>query len=154
MNSLDRRPILIVEDNDEDFEATMWVLRKSAYDVPVVRCKDGSEAVAYLDKNDATTGGASAPIPAIVLLDLNMPRMDGRQVLKHIKTSANLSSLPVIVVTTSAMSGDVTSCYRLGANSYVVKPVNMVKLREMVNGLIDYWFGLVQLPQSEGRNEN
>jgi DNA-binding response OmpR family regulator len=152
MNLHHHRPILIVEDNDEDFEATMWALRKSRFEVPIIRCKDGEDALSYLENRQRSGEEKTSPVPAIILLDLNLPRTDGREVLKRIKTSVRLSSLPVVVVTTSASNSDVEASYKLGANSYVVKPVSMVKLREMVEGLIEYWFLLVRLPQSEGRD--
>jgi CheY-like chemotaxis protein len=147
MNLHHHRPILIVEDNDEDFEATMWALRKSRFKVPIIRCKDGEHALTHLESLHKSGEETPSPMPAIILLDLNLPRTGGREVLKQIKSSERLSSLPVVVVTTSASSSDVEACYKLGANSYVVKPVGMVKLREMVDGLIEYWFLLVLLPQ-------
>ena len=153
MSQISRRPILIVEDSDEDFEAAVWALEKAAVTIPVVRCKDGEEAIDYLDNartHKAPDGAMDAPrFPAIVFLDLNLPRSDGNQVLAHIKTSRRLRSLPVIVVTTSKRRRDVQTCYQLGANSFVVKPVSMVTLRELMAALAEYWFSLVLLPEPE-----
>ena len=148
MSLASHKPILIVEDNDEDFEATIWALRKASVEIPVIRCKDGEQALDYLEAR-AHSGHQALPSPALVLLDLNLPRSNGQDLLKHIKTSHELRSLPIIVITTSANQGDVKACYRLGANSYVVKPVDITHLLELVKGLIDYWFRLVLLPQSE-----
>jgi CheY-like chemotaxis protein len=147
MNLRHHRPILIVEDSDEDFEATMWAFQKSRFDIPVIRCKDGEDALSHLENLHKCGEEKPSAVPAIILLDLNLPRTDGREVLKRIKSSVGLSSLPIIVITSSASNSDVEACYKLGANSYVVKPVNMVRLREMVKGLIEYWFLLVLLPQ-------
>ncbi len=149
MSSTERRLILIVEDSDEDFEAMLWALQKSSIEVPIVRCKDGEQAIDYLEKRGQYANIGSVALPAIILLDLNLPRTNGCQVLNHVRTSERLSSLPVIVVTTSANVGDVDACYRGGANSYVMKPVNMTKLRELMQGLIEYWFHLVILPVPE-----
>jgi CheY-like chemotaxis protein len=151
------RPILIVEDSDEDFEAAIWALEKAAVAVPVVRCKDGEQAIDYLEnaRLDAPVDGAPFPatdaplFPAIVFLDLNLPRSDGNHVLTHMKASRRLKSLPVIVITTSKLRRDVQTCYRLGANSFIVKPVSMVKLRELMAVLAEYWFSLVVLPEPE-----
>lgn len=148
-NLWDQRPILIVEDSNEDFEATLWALRKTSVEVPVLRCKDGDEAIAYLDQ----CWHPNKPDhrwPAIVLLDLNLPRTDGRQVLQHIKSVEALKALPVIVLTTSTNPRDIEACYRYGANSYVEKPVSLTKLQDLMRGLAEYWFRLVLLPKTGG----
>jgi CheY-like chemotaxis protein len=146
------RPILIVEDNDEDFEATMWVLRKSPIPIPVVRCRDGEEAIHFV--NGLEGDEDASLVPAIALLDLQLPQADGHHVLKRIKASALLGSLPVIIVTSSLRPRDVDNSYRLGANSYAVKPATLTKLRELVERLIEYWFHVVQLPRPGGRHAN
>ncbi len=150
MKFIDVRPILIVEDSDEDFEATVWALRKSLYEVSIYRCKDGEQALDYLEHRGKFAETEAGPVPALILLDLNLPRTDGRLVLEHIKASERLRTVPVVVVTTSANPKDVETCYRFGANSYVQKPVSMVKLREMVTSLIEYWFRVVLLPVESG----
>jgi CheY-like chemotaxis protein len=153
MSQIARRPILIVEDSDEDFEAAVWALGKASITVPVVRCKDGEQAIYYLENAGAGEAQDEAmdarPFPAIVFLDLNLPRSDGNEVLTHMKSSRRLKSLPVVVITTSKLRRDVQACYRLGANSFVVKPVGMVKLRELMAVLAEYWFSLVLLPEPE-----
>lgn len=143
---IDQGPILIVEDSDEDFAATLWVFKKSPVLVPIVRCKDGEQAIDYLEKRGQYAAPNVTEPPAIVLLDLNLPRTNGHQVLKHIKSSERLQRLPVIVLTSSARPEDVQACYRNGSNSYVVKPIGIAKLREMVEKLVDYWFRLSLLP--------
>lgn len=147
MSLIDHRPILIVEDSDEDFAATLWALQKAAVDIPIVRCKDGEQAINYLEKRGEYAEREGLLFPAIVLLDLNLPRTNGHQVLKHIKSTEHLRFLPVIVLTSSANRGDVQTCYQNGGNSYVVKPVGMPKLRELVHDLAEYWFRLSLLPE-------
>jgi CheY-like chemotaxis protein len=146
MKLIDQGPILIVEDSDEDFAATLWAFKKCSLSVPIVRCKDGEQAVDYLEKRGNYTAPTATEFPAIVLLDLNLPRVNGHGVLKHIKASEGLRQLPVIVLTSSARMEDVQACYQNGSNSYLVKPIGMANLREMVCDLVDYWFRLSLLP--------
>lgn len=150
MSLTDARPILIVEDSDEDFETTLWALKKSSVEVSISRCVDGDQAIAYLDSCGNVAEGGPPKLPALVLLDINLPRTDGRQVLKHIKTSEHLKSVPVVIVSTSSNPRDVETCYQFGANSYVVKPTSTVKLRELLKGLLEYWLRLVLLPNEQG----
>lgn len=154
MNLIDPRPILIVEDSDEDFEATLWALKKASIEIPIVRCKDGELAIDYLEKHGKYAAGNASGFPAIVLLDLNLPRMKGQQVLKHIKTSDHLRLLPVVVVTSSKSREDIQSSYQNGGNSYVVKPVGSAKLRELVNDLVEYWYRLSLLPDLMTSDDN
>lgn len=149
MSIKDTRPILIVEDSDEDFEAIAWAFKRSTIEIPLIRFKDGDQAIEYL-QGSGESGEArrdTARLPAIVLLDLNMRRTDGKEVLAHIKSSERLRLVPVVVVTSSSTNRSVEMCYRMGANSYVVKPGNMQKLRELVESLAEYWFRLVRLPE-------
>jgi CheY-like chemotaxis protein len=146
MNLIDHRPIMVVEDSDEDFAVTLWAFEKTSMAVPIVRCKDGEQAIDYLEKRGKYAPGNDTQTPAIILLDLNLPRTNGHQVLKHIKTSERLRRLPVVVVTSSARTEDVQACYQNGSNSYVVKPIGTAKLREMVGGLVEYWFRISLLP--------
>jgi CheY-like chemotaxis protein len=146
MSLIDPRPILIVEDSDEDFAATMWALEKASTAIPIIRCKNGELAIDYLERRGEYVGGKATPFPAIILLDLNLPRTNGHQVLKHIKTSDHLKRLPVIVLTSSKSRADIESCYQNGSNSYVAKPIGIAKLRELLDGLVEYWFRLSLLP--------
>ena len=154
MNVVDHRPILIVEDSDEDFAATLWAFEHASVKVPLVRCKDGEEAIDYLEKLGKQAAMNLTHFPAIILLDLNLPRTTGYQVLKHIKTSNRLRVLPVIVVTSSKSREDIQSCYQNGSNSYVVKPLGIAKLRDLVQGLVEYWFRLSLLPELIATDED
>jgi CheY-like chemotaxis protein len=146
MSLIDDRPILIVEDSDEDFAVTLWAFERISLKVPIIRCKDGEQAIDYLEKRGKYAPENATQTPAIVLLDLNLPRTNGHQVLKHIKTSERLRRLPVVVLTSSARTDDVQACYHNGSNSYVVKPIGIAKLGEMVGDLVEYWFRLSLLP--------
>jgi len=154
MNLIDHRPILIVEDSDEDFAATLWALDKASIKIPIVRCKDGELAIDYLEKRGTYAAGKAPQLPAIILLDLNLPRTNGHQVLKHIKTSNRLKILPVIVFTSSKTREDIQSCYQNGSNSYLAKPIGIAELRKLVHDLAEYWFRLSLLPDLKVMNED
>ena len=118
--------ILIVEDNDDDFEATERALRRnSSLANPIERCLDGEEAWKRLNSNEDCS-------PGLILLDLNMPGMDGRQLLKLIKGDEALRSIPVVIMTTSAEEDDVESCYDMGANTYIRKPISWAEFAEAI----------------------
>jgi CheY-like chemotaxis protein len=140
-----RRPILVVEDSDEDYAAFLRAFRKMPIDTPVCRCKDGDDCLDYLygsgiyaDKNPAR--------PSLLLLDLNLPGTDGREVLEKVEADAHLKTIPIVVVTTSASPEDVEHCYRNGANSYVTKSHDWPRFENNVRTLLDYWFNAAVLP--------
>jgi len=114
-NTLSSQPILLVEDSPEDFEATQRAFRKSGLKNPLVRCEDGDQALDYLYRRGEYADPARSPRPGVVLLDLNLPGTDGRQVLSEIKGDERLRDIPVVVLTTSADERDITACYRAGA---------------------------------------
>lgn len=143
------QPILLVEDSPEDYEATVRAFRKSGLKNPIHRCEDGEEALDYLFRRGRYEDPASSPCPGVILLDLNLPGTDGRQVLTEIKNDENLKKIPVVVLTTSVDERDIDACYRAGANSYIQKPVDVdgfVKAIERLNG---WWFEVVILPRGE-----
>jgi len=109
---------------------------------------DGEEAMDFLLRRGRYTNAAAAPRPDLVLLDLNMPKLDGRQVLQRIRQDADLRSLPVVVLTTSKQEEDVIRSYDLGCNSFITKPVDIVSFMRTVKELGSYWFELVTLPPS------
>ena len=149
MPNTPNQPILLVEDSPEDYEATLRAFRRSGLKNPVVRCEDGEEALDYLYRRGAWTDPDRSPRPGVVLLDLNLPGTDGRQVLSEIKQTERLKDIPVVVLTTSSDERDIKACYQAGANSYIQKPVDIdgfVKAIERLNG---YWFEVVILPKGE-----
>ncbi len=141
-----RHLILIVEDSDEHFEAIRRAFAKTGITNPIHRCCDGDEALDYLFCRGVYADAANAPRPAVMLLDLNLPGTDGREVLDCLKADPQLRILPVVVLSTSSNPGDIELCYRTGASSYIVKPVRFDDFLKTVENLKSYWFDTVALP--------
>lgn len=142
------QPILLVEDSPEDFETTQRAFRKSGLRNPIFRCADGDEALDYLFHRGKYADAGKAPRPGVILLDLNLPGTDGREVLTEVKADPVLKHIPVIVLTTSSDQRDVDACYRAGASSYIQKPVDLDGFMRAIERLNDYWFEVVILPKS------
>ena len=141
--------IMVVEDSPEDFEATLRGFRKAGLKNPVVHCQDGDDALDYLFRRGIHAPPAEAPRPAVILLDLNLPGTDGREVLAEVKADESLRSIPVVVLTTSSDERDIQACYQAGANSYVKKPVNLDGFLAAIQRLKDYWLEITLLPRAE-----
>jgi len=141
-----RHTILVVEDNPEDYEATRRAFARLGVAAPIHRCADGDEALDYLFRRDAFAG--STPRPGLILLDLNLPGTDGREVLAEIKSDRALRHIPVVVLTTSSDAGDVDACYASGGNAYMQKPVDLAGFMAAMRSLADYWLGTASLPAS------
>lgn len=141
-------PILVVEDSDEDFETLTRVMGRAHIVNPILRCCDGEEALDFLNQEGSYGQGKEAPRPSLILLDLNLPGTNGREVLQHIKQNADLSEIPTVILTTSSNPKDLKFCYAHGANSYVLKPMSLKKFQQSIQTLIDYWFGVVTLLDS------
>ena len=139
-----RPAILLIEDNVEDYEVAQRILQRVT-DRPILHCTDGDSALDYLNQRETFTQTPRALRPALILLDLNLPATDGREVLRQIKQDARLQTIPVVIFTTSARLRDVDLCYRLGANSYVVKPVDFQRLTRVLELLAMYWIEVVTL---------
>ena len=139
--------ILIVEDSDDDYMATVRAFKKANIVNPVQRCTNGDQAIDYLLQRGEFTDPDKAPRPNIILLDLNLPGTDGREVLRKIKADPKLQKIPVIVLTTSNAEQDIEQCYAAGANSYVQKPVDLVGFIQSIARLTDYWFNVSLLPK-------
>jgi CheY-like chemotaxis protein len=140
-------PLLIVEDSDEDFEVFRRHLQKSPVMVPLLRCKNGEEALALLSRTGNYAGDMGAPLPSVILLDLNLPLIDGREVLMRIKQVESLKSIPVVIFTTSSNPKDVEECYKNGANRYIVKAIDFIQLKKDVECIINYWIDVTILPK-------
>lgn len=147
MRESPNQPILLVEDSPEDFEATERAFRRAGLKNPIFRCADGDAALDFLYRRGRYADPASAPRPGIVLLDLNLPGTDGREVLEVVKADANLKQIPIVVLTTSSDERDVQACYRAGANSYIQKPVDLDGFMRAIEHLNGYWFEVVILPR-------
>lgn len=141
--------ILLVEDNPDDYEATERSLRKNHLLNPIHWCQSGQDAYDYLHKINAYANDDSVRTPILMMLDLNMPGMDGRQLLREMKKSDDLRRIPIIILTTSNDPVDVDDCYSLGASTYIQKPVDFKGLTESIKTMKDYWFGIAILPARE-----
>ncbi len=143
----DLKTILIVDDSPKDVELTIAALSEKNLANLVVVAEDGVEALDYLHKRGKFAGYRNGN-PAVILLDIKMPRMNGIEVLKYIRTDPKFKFIPVIMVTSSGEEKDLVESYKLGANSYVVKPVDIVQFIEAIKALGQYWAVINQLPPS------
>ncbi|BAY37072.1 response regulator receiver protein [Nostoc sp. NIES-2111] len=139
-------PLLVVEDSNEDFEALQRFLQRSPLKITIQRCVNGEQALAFLYRTGDYSDRQNFPRPGLILLDLNLPGTDGREVLRRIKEDDNLKTIPVVVFTTSDNPKDIDDCYRYGVNSYIVKPINFEQLKQDVQTLVNYWFEVTALP--------
>ncbi|HET9692289.1 MAG TPA: response regulator [Acidimicrobiales bacterium] len=135
--------ILLVEDSAADIRLTQEALRDSKLANELSVARDGIDALAFLRREPPHE---AAPRPDLVVLDLNLPRMGGREVLAAMKADPALRSIPVAVLTTSAEEADILASYELGANCYITKPLGMEQFVTIVQSIEDFWFGVVQLP--------
>jgi CheY-like chemotaxis protein len=143
---MNTKVILLVEDNPDDVELTLRALKKSKIMNEVVVSQDGIEALDYLFATGKHAGRDAKILPQVVLLDLKMPKMDGLEVLQRIRKDERTKLLPVVVLTTSSEDRDRVESYKLGANSYVRKPVDFNQFAEAVNQLGLYWLVLNETP--------
>jgi CheY-like chemotaxis protein len=130
-------PILLVEDNEADAELALRAFRRRKISNPVYVVRDGEEALDYVERRGAFA--ENAPVPSVILLDLRIPKVDGLEVLRHLKQHPIYRNIPVVVLTTSAEDRDVRRSYELGAASYIVKPVEFEKFQEVVERIDLYW---------------
>lgn len=137
------RPILLVEDNPMDLDLTRRAFARRRLANPLLVARDGAEAIELIDGWQA-----ERPPPAIVLLDLKLPRVDGLDVLRRLRAHPTLGAVPVVILTTSTEDQDVRAAYRLGANSYIVKPVDFEKFMAVVAQIDIYWLVLNHPPQA------
>lgn len=135
--------ILLVEDNPGDVVLTKAAFKKADFDYELYIATDGEKALDFLAKSGDYT---EAVTPDIILLDLNLPRMDGFELLQQAKSMLNIKRIPVIILTSSEAEVDVVKTYDLYANSYIVKPVNLEKFASIVQSLGDFWFNSCKLP--------
>ncbi len=139
--------ILLVDDNDEDRHSTVRAIRKAGLANNIELCESGDIALDYLYRQNGFADPASSPRPGMILLDLEMPGLDGREVLTRIKEDEGLKNIPVIVLTSSIAVPDIENCYAGGANSYLQKPISFPGLIEAIQKLADFWFEIVVLPK-------
>ena len=138
--------ILLVEDDPGDQELTRRAFEEGRILNRLEIVEDGQQALDYLRRRGAFADADRAPRPDLVLLDLNLPRLDGREVLKAMRADADLRSIPVVVLTTSREEDDVAQTYDLGVNSFISKPLDMDEFVGLLRSLEQYWFEVVRLP--------
>jgi chemotaxis family two-component system response regulator Rcp1 len=142
--------ILLVEDNPGDARLAVEALKDSKIHNNLYHVEDGVEAMRFLHREERY---AEVPLPDLILLDLNLPRKDGREVLEEIKDDPALKLIPVVVLTTSEAERDLVRTYGLHANAYVVKPIDLDRFIEVVRAIEDFWFSIVKLPQMDERTD-
>jgi CheY-like chemotaxis protein len=141
--------ILIVEDSDEDFYAFLRAAQNLEFvqqlPYPFLRFQDGDETLDYLFHQEQYQE-LDAPLPVLILLDLNLPGTDGREIIHQVKSDSGLLMVPIIVFTTSNNARDIQTCYGYGANSYLLKPMGSGKMQQTIQQLFQYWLNLAILP--------
>ena len=145
-----RKSILLVEDNPDDEALALRALKQNNILNEVIVAHDGVEALDYLFRRGTHAGRDASKQPAVILLDLKLPKIDGLEVLKLLRADEHLKLLPVVILTSSREEQDLINGYRLGANSYIRKPVDFIKFVEAVRQLGVYWLVLNEPPPTNG----
>jgi chemotaxis family two-component system response regulator Rcp1 len=140
--------VLLVEDSPGDVRLTKEAFRDANRSIHLHVAFDGVEAMAFLRREGVH---AHAPRPDLILLDLNLPKMDGREVLAHIKEDDSLKTIPTVILTTSSAEADIVKSYQLQANCYLTKPVQLDAFESLVKSINDFWLTKVKLPQQESK---
>jgi len=135
--------VLLVEDSPGDVRLTREAFKDAKVHISLHVASDGAEAMAFLGREGSYV---NAPRPDLILLDLNLPKKDGREVLEEIKESASLKTIPVVILTTSASEKDILRSYRLHANCYITKPVDLAGFLKVVKSIDNFWLSVVKLP--------
>jgi chemotaxis family two-component system response regulator Rcp1 len=148
MNTTAARPIeiLLVEDSPSDAELTIEALREAKISNQLSTVEDGVQAMQFLRRQGPY---AEAPRPDLILLDLNLPRKDGREVLAELKTDETLKTIPIVVLSTSRSDQDILRAYQLSANCYIIKPVDFAQFLAVVKTIESFWLTVVTLPRGE-----
>jgi two-component system, response regulator len=141
--------ILMAEDDDEDKMLARDALEEARVKNPLETVSNGEELMDYLNRKGKFSDPKSSPVPGIILLDLNMPKKDGREALREIKANPELRRIPVIIMTTSSAEEDILRSYDLGVSGYISKPVTFEGLVEVMRSLKRYWLEIVELPQGD-----
>lgn len=142
------QPLIIIEDSDDDFEATIRALkRKSGLENPIIRFEDGNSLMAYLNTEYPEDELQPNQLPALILLDLNLPGKTGHKILEELKKDPKFKIIPVVILTTSSDNRDIDICYEKGANSFIVKPVDIEAFTSSLQHVKEYWFDVSALPK-------
>jgi CheY-like chemotaxis protein len=140
-------PLLIAEDSDEDFEVLELLMQQMQVRNPIYRCTNGDKVLDFVYQDEGQRHGQR---PSVILLDLNLPGTDGRDVLEQLKQDQSFREIPIVVFTTSSNPRDIEFCYRNGANGYLIKPVDSEELERTVQAFVDYWLQTNVPPANEG----
>lgn len=138
--------VLLVEDNPADQKLTIRALNKGKVKTNLQIVEDGVEAMNYLEHKEKYTNRQEYPLPDLILLDINLPRMNGLDVLKNIRQHAQLKTIPIIMLTTSSHERDIVESYKFGVNAYINKPVQIDDFTKAIRTIEDFWFCLTLLP--------
>jgi CheY-like chemotaxis protein len=141
------RPILLVEDNPMDLDLTLQALEGNGVANPIVACRDGEEALEYMERHRSP---GDLQVPIVVLLDLRLPKVDGIEVLRQARSDPVWRQVPIVVMTTSRENRDIETAYGLGVNSYIVKPVDFLTFTEVVKSIKVYWLLTNEPPFRDG----
>ena len=136
--------ILLVEDNEGDIVLTLEALKDAKLKNKISVVRDGEEALQFLYKEEEYVGQDA---PQLILLDINLPKIDGKEVLQRIKSDPDLKKIPVVILTTSSSERDILEAYNNHANCYITKPVNLDKFIDVIHTVEDFWLSIVQLPK-------
>ena len=142
-----RKPILVVDDDPADQEMIALAFKRAGVESPIVAVDDGQEALDYLQAQGRFRSRSHEDLPTVIILDLDMPRMDGFEFLRQVKAHPDFTSIPVVVLTTSEFDKDLSQSYTLGANSCIAKPGDFEQLVEIARAVGTYWCGLNRVPQ-------
>jgi len=142
-----RKPIMVVEDDPADQEMIALAFKRAGVESPIVAVVDGQEALDYLQAQGRFRERPPEDLPAVIVLDLDMPRMDGFEFLRRVKPTPDLAAIPVVVLTTSEFDKDLSQSYALGANSCITKPGDFERLVEVARAVHEYWCEINQVPK-------
>ena len=132
-------PLLIAEDSDEDFEVLELLMQQMKVKNPIYRCTNGDKVLDFVYQDGEAGVECHPQRPLVILLDLNLPGTDGREVLEQLKQDQSFQNIPIVIFTTSANPKDIEFCYQKGANGYLIKPVDSDELERTVQAFVDYW---------------
>ena len=149
MDSITTITILVAEDDADDRLLVKDALNKCRMATNLYFVKDGEDLLDFLHRRGKFKGKKTSPRPSLILLDLNMPKKDGREALKEIKSDPDLKRIPIVAMTTSKAEEDIFTTYELGVNSYITKPVSYDSLVKIMDSITQYWFHTVSLPSRE-----
>lgn len=141
-----RKRILVADDDADDRELIKVAFEENKAQLDMHFVENGEDLLHYLHRRGKYRDEVKYPFPSLILLDLNMPKKDGREALREIKEDNRLKSVPIVILTTSTAAKDISKCYELGVNSYMIKPTNFADLVQFAGMLHTYWFNTVQLP--------